>query len=105
MVVVAAVGAVVAADADRKSPSASHDIIRTADPGSRPPSPPARFARKLTPLPAAGAFVAMPRQMATRPKRPVMGEAMGSGVVVLGIGIYAGIWLFVLVGSQFFGPK
>jgi len=26
-------------------------------------------------------------------------------VVFIGLGIYAGIWLVILVGSQFFGPR
>jgi hypothetical protein len=32
-------------------------------------------------------------------------DAMGIEVLVLAFGVYATIWLVVLVGSQFFGPR
>jgi hypothetical protein len=30
---------------------------------------------------------------------------MGIGILGVAFGIYAAIWLVVIVGSQFFGPK
>jgi hypothetical protein len=30
---------------------------------------------------------------------------MGIEILILAFGVYATIWLFVIVGSQFFGPR
>jgi hypothetical protein len=30
---------------------------------------------------------------------------MGIGILVLAVGVLAAIWLVVIVGSQFFGPR
>ena len=31
--------------------------------------------------------------------------AMGIGILGLAVAVYAGIWLVIIVGSQFFGPR
>ncbi len=37
--------------------------------------------------------------------RPSREAGMGIELLLLAVGVYAAIWLAVLVGSQFFGPR
>jgi hypothetical protein len=37
--------------------------------------------------------------------KPIREDEMGIEILLLAFGVYAAIWLAVLVGSQFFGPR
>jgi hypothetical protein len=32
-------------------------------------------------------------------------DGMGIGILGIAFGVYAALWLIIIVGSQFFGPK